>query len=72
MHILSVSPFLLYSFTRSITNKEAKNTFLLPKIIYNLSLILSLHVALLSLILANNTFLALNLMSTKKVNKLNI
>ena len=57
---------------RSATKKEAKNIFLLLEIIYNLSLILSLHVTLLGLILANNAFLALNLTFTKKISKLDI
>jgi Protein of unknown function (DUF3435) len=64
--------FLLYSFIKSVTNKETKNIFLLLKIIYNLSLILSLHIALLKFILANNAFLALNLIFTKKISKLDI
>jgi hypothetical protein len=72
MYVLSTSSFLLYSLVRITTNKEAKNTFLLLEIIYNLSLILSLYITLLSLIFANNVFLTLNLISAKKISKLDI
>ena len=41
-----------------MTYIEARNTFILPEIIFNPSLILSPHVALLGLIFANNAFLA--------------
>ena len=57
---------------RSATNKEARNTFPLPEIIYDPSLIFSLHVALLGLILADDAFLALNLTSAEKISELNI
>ncbi|TVY28770.1 hypothetical protein LHYA1_G002149 [Lachnellula hyalina] len=46
--------------------------FILPKIIFNLSLILSLHVALLGLIFTNNTFLAPSLILAKRISKLDI
>jgi hypothetical protein len=57
---------------RSATNKEARNTFPLLKIIYDPSLILSLHVTLLGLILTNDAFLAPNLTSAKKISELDI
>ena len=74
MYALSTSsdPLLFRSPTRSATNKEARNTFPLPEIIYDPSLILSLHVALLGLILADNAFLAPNLTSAKKISELDI
>jgi hypothetical protein len=65
-------PLLFCSFTRSTTNKEARNTFPLPKIIYDPSLILNPHVTLLGLILADNVFLAQNLTSAEKISKLDI
>ena len=46
--------------------------FLLPKIIFNLSLILSPHVALLGLIFANNAFLALSLTLAARISELDI
>jgi hypothetical protein len=55
-----------------MTYIEAKNMFILPEIIFNPSLILSLYVALLSLIFTNNTFLALSLTLTKRISELNI
>jgi len=51
---------------------NARNTFLIPKIIFNLSLILSLHVFLLSLIFANKAFAALNLITIEQLSKLDI
>jgi hypothetical protein len=38
--------------------------FLVPEVIFDLSLVLSLHIALLGLLLANRAFLALRLTST--------
>ncbi|KAG9228086.1 hypothetical protein BJ875DRAFT_390158, partial [Amylocarpus encephaloides] len=46
--------------------------FILSKIIFNLSLILSSYVALLGLIFTNNTFLALSLILAKRISKLDI
>ena len=46
--------------------------FPLPKIIFNLSLVLSPHVALLGLILANKAFRAPNLTSADKIGGLDI
>lgn len=46
--------------------------FLLPEIIFDLSLILSLHIALLGLIFANNAFLALSLILAARISKLDI
>ncbi|KAH8598361.1 hypothetical protein B0O99DRAFT_650275 [Bisporella sp. PMI_857] len=51
--------------------KEA-NTFLIPEIIYDPSLVLSLYVFLLRLILADSAFAALNFTSAKQLSKLNI
>ena len=57
---------------RSATNKKARNTFPLLEIIYDPSLILSPHVALLGLILADDAFLAPNLTSAEKISELDI
>jgi len=46
--------------------------FILPEIIFNPSLILNLHITLLSLIFADNAFLALSLILAKRISKLNI
>jgi hypothetical protein len=46
--------------------------FILPKIIFNLFLILSLYIALLGLIFTNNIFLALSLILAKRISKLDI
>jgi hypothetical protein len=46
--------------------------FILPEIIFNLSLILSLYVALLSLIFADNVFLAPSLILAKRISELDI
>jgi hypothetical protein len=51
---------------------KARNIFLLPKIIFDLSLVLSPHVALLGLIFTNNTFLALSLILAKRISDLDI
>ena len=55
-----------------MTYIEARNTFLLPEIIFNPSLILSLYVALLGLIFANNVFLALSLILARRISELDI
>jgi hypothetical protein len=55
-----------------MTYIEARNTFILPEIIFNPSLILSLHVALLGLIFTNNTFLALSLILAVRISELDI
>jgi hypothetical protein len=74
MYKFYFSPFLLPSFSfiliKYITYIKARNIFLLLKIIFNLSLVLSLYIALLGLIFANNAFLALSLILTKRINKL--
>jgi hypothetical protein len=57
---------------RRATYIEARNTFLLPEVIFDLSLVLSLHVALLGLIFTNNTFLALSLTLAERISKLDI
>jgi hypothetical protein len=46
--------------------------FILPEIIFDLSLILSPHIALLGLIFADNAFLALSLISAKRISELDI
>jgi len=46
--------------------------FILPEIIFNPSLILNLHIALLSLIFADNAFLAPSLILAKRISELNI
>jgi Protein of unknown function (DUF3435) len=46
--------------------------FLLSKIIFNPSLVLSPHIALLGLIFVNNTFLALSLILAKRISELDI
>ncbi len=46
--------------------------FILPEIIFNPSLILSLYIALLGLIFANNTFLAPSLTSAARISELDI
>jgi hypothetical protein len=46
--------------------------FLLPEIIFNPSLVLSPHVALLGLIFANNAFLAPSLTSAERISELDI
>ena len=54
------SPFIL---ARRAAHREARNTFPLPEVIFDPSLILSLHVALLGLVFADNAFLAPSLTS---------
>ncbi|KAH9204098.1 hypothetical protein DL95DRAFT_471796 [Leptodontidium sp. 2 PMI_412] len=49
-----------------------KNTFVLPEIIFDPSLILSPHVALLDLIFADNAFLAPSLTSAERISELDI
>ncbi|TAQ84190.1 hypothetical protein B7494_g7492 [Chlorociboria aeruginascens] len=51
---------------------QARNTFPLPEIIFDPSLALSPHVALLSLIFANNAFLAPSLTSAERISELDI
>jgi Protein of unknown function (DUF3435) len=55
-----------------VTYIKVKNTFPLLEIIFNLSLILSLHVALLGLIFADNIFLAPGLTSAERISELDI
>jgi hypothetical protein len=50
-----------------MTYIEARNTFVLPEIIFDPSLILSPHVALLGLIFADNAFLAPSLTSAEDI-----
>ncbi|EKD17824.1 C2H2 finger domain-containing protein [Drepanopeziza brunnea f. sp. 'multigermtubi' MB_m1] len=51
---------------------EAKDTLILPEIIFNPSLTFRPHVALLSLIFADNAFLAPGLMSAERIRELEI
>jgi hypothetical protein len=55
-----------------MTNIEARNTFILPEIIFNPSLILSPYVALLGLIFADNAFLAPSLILAERISELDI
>jgi len=55
-----------------IVYKEARNTFPLSEIIFDSFLILNSYVALLSLILADEAFLAQNFMSVEKISWLDI
>jgi len=55
-----------------MTYIEARNTFILPKIIFDLSLILSPYIALLGLIFTDNTFLALSLILAARISELDI
>ena len=55
-----------------MTYIEARNTLVLPKIIFDPSLILSPYVALLGLIFADNAFLAPSLTSAERISKLDI
>jgi Protein of unknown function (DUF3435) len=71
------TPFLfpqMYSFLSyySATYIEVRNTFPLPEIIFDPSLILSPHVVLLSPLLADEAFLALSLTSAEKTSELDI
>jgi hypothetical protein len=63
------SPSLL---ARRAIHIEARNTFLLPEVIFNPSLVLSPHVALLGLIFADNAFLAPSLISAERISELDI
>lgn len=53
-------------------DKETSNTFPVPEIIYDPSLVLSPHVFLLGLILADGAFAAPNLTSAEQLSKLDI
>ncbi|KAH8663686.1 hypothetical protein BGZ60DRAFT_565713 [Tricladium varicosporioides] len=67
---------LLIEFTCEFTKKylgtKDSNTFPLPEIIFDPSLVLSPHVALLGLIFADNAFLAPSLTSAEKISELDI
>jgi Protein of unknown function (DUF3435) len=51
---------------------ETRNIFIFPEIIFDLSLIFSPYIALLSFIFADNIFLAPSLILTERINKLDI
>jgi hypothetical protein len=55
-----------------VTYIKARNMFILPEIIFDLSLILSPHVDLLGLIFANNIFLAPSLILAERISELDI
>ncbi|KAH8759530.1 hypothetical protein F5882DRAFT_431795 [Hyaloscypha sp. PMI_1271] len=59
-------------FTKKYLGTKDANTFILPEIIFDPSLILSPHVALLGLIFADNTFLAPSLTSAERISELDI
>ncbi|KAH8751259.1 hypothetical protein F5882DRAFT_309818, partial [Hyaloscypha sp. PMI_1271] len=59
-------------FTKKYLSIKEANTFLLPEVIFNPSLVLSPHVALLGLIFTNNVFLALSLTLAKRISELDI
>ncbi|TVY25215.1 hypothetical protein LHYA1_G006083 [Lachnellula hyalina] len=59
-------------FTKKYLGTKEANTFILPKIIFNPSLILSPHVALLGLIFTNDAFLAPSLISAERISELAI
>jgi hypothetical protein len=69
---LSRPPPFPISSPRYTTDIEARNTFILPEIIFDPSLILSPHIALLGLIFADNAFLAPSLTSAKRISELDI
>jgi hypothetical protein len=62
----------LSSWPRHAAYIEARNTFPLPEIIFDPSLILSPHVALLGLVFADNAFLAPSLTSAARISELDI
>jgi len=59
-------------FTKKYLGAKDANTFVLPEIIFDPSLILSPHVALLGLIFADNAFLAPSLTSAERISELDI
>jgi len=68
MHKFHCLPLPLQPLVRdALAHKETRNTFPLPEIIFDPSLVLSPHVALLGLILADEAFLAPNLTSAEKI-----
>jgi hypothetical protein len=66
------SPLSSSILLRRATHIEARNTFPLPEIIFDPSLVLSPHVALLGLIFADNAFSAPSLTSAERISELNI
>ena len=63
------SPIIL---ARRAAHIKARNTFPLPEIIFDPSLVLSPHVALLGLIFTDNAFLAPSLTSAGRISELDI
>ncbi|PVH68947.1 hypothetical protein DL98DRAFT_440088, partial [Cadophora sp. DSE1049] len=67
---------ILIKFTCEFTKKylgiKNANTFVLPEIIFNLSLILSPYIAFLGFIFTDNMFLALSLTSAENISELDI
>jgi hypothetical protein len=70
--LFSLDPLSSFILVRHLTYIEARNTFPLPEIIFDPSLVLSPHVTLLGLIFADNAFLALGLTSAKRISDLDI
>ena len=66
---ISFSSFIL---ARRATDIKAKNTFVLPEIIFNPFLIFSPHVAFLDLIFTDDTFLIPSLTSAERISELDI
>jgi hypothetical protein len=68
-------PYMIPCFRASYRHAaylEARNTFPLPKIIFDLSLILSPYINLLGLAFADKAFLALSLILAARISKLDI
>ncbi|KAH0563164.1 hypothetical protein GP486_002272 [Trichoglossum hirsutum] len=63
---------ILIEFTKKYLGTKDANTFVLPEIIFDPSLVLSPHVALLGLIFADNAFLAPSLTSAARISELDI
>ncbi|KAI9764096.1 MAG: hypothetical protein M1840_008901 [Geoglossum simile] len=62
----------IYKFTKQYLGMKDANTFPIPEIIYDPSLVLSPHIILLGLILADGAFAAPNLTCAEQLSKLNI
>ncbi|XTI96066.1 hypothetical protein V2W45_1180001, partial [Cenococcum geophilum] len=67
-----IVPKFIFKFTKEYLSIKEANTFPIPKIIFNPSLILSPYVFLLGLLFANKAFMAPNLISAKQLSKLYI
>ncbi|OCK91232.1 uncharacterized protein K441DRAFT_461095, partial [Cenococcum geophilum 1.58] len=67
-----IMPKFTFKFTKEYFGIKETNTFSIPKIIFNPSLILSPYVFLLGLLFADKAFIAPNLTSAKQLSKLYI